>query len=71
MRVLGPHPSATLQMASLFFFLLFRAPPVAYGSLKAKGLIRAVAASLHCSHSNTESKPCLLLTAQLMAMPDL
>ena len=38
-----------------FFFCLFRAVPVAYGSSQARGQIRAVAASLHHSHSNTGS----------------
>ena len=38
---------------------LFRATPAAYGGFQAKGQIRAVAAGLHCSHSNTRSKPSL------------
>ena len=42
---------------------LFRAAPSAYGGSQARCLIRAVAASLHHSHSNVESE-------QLMAMPD-
>ena len=32
-----------------FFFCLFRATPVAYGSFQARGRIRAAAASLHHS----------------------
>ena len=46
---------------NFFFFCLFRAAPLAYGSSKAKGLIEAVAvaAGLHHSHSNTGSEPCL------------
>ena len=32
---------------SFFFFLLFRAAPVAYGSSQARGRIRAAASSLH------------------------
>ena len=38
-----------------FFFLLFRAAPTAYGSSQARGRIRAVAVSLHHSHSNAGS----------------
>ena len=37
----------------LFYFCLFRASPTAYGSSQAKGLIRAEAADLCHSHSNT------------------
>ena len=36
-------------------FCLFRASPLAYGGSQAKGLIRAVASSLHHSHSNAGS----------------
>ena len=50
-----------------FAFLLFRAAPTAYGSSQPKGLIRAAAASLHHSHSNATSKPCLWPTPQLRA----
>ena len=53
-----------------FFFLLFGAPPAAYGGSQARGLIRATAASLHRSHSNTRSEPCLRPAPQLMATPD-
>ena len=58
-----------------FFFLFFsfvflRAAPEAYGSSPARGLIGAVATSLHQSHSNTISEPHLQPTPQLMAMPD-
>ena len=38
-----------------FCFLLFRAPPVAYGGSQARGRIGARAAGLHYSHSNTGS----------------
>ena len=37
---------------TFFFFFVFRAAPVAYGRSQAWGLIGAVAASLHHSHSN-------------------
>ena len=50
-----------------FFFCLLRAPLVAYGGSQARGQIRAVAASLHHSHSNTRSKPHLRPTPQLTA----
>ena len=45
-----------------FFFCLFAffgAAPAAYGDSQARDLVRAVAASLHQSHDNTGSKPCL------------
>ena len=40
-------------------FCLFRAIPTAYGGSQARGPVRAVAAHLHDSRSNTESEPCL------------
>ena len=43
----------------LFYFCFFRATPVAYGSSQARGLIRAIAAGLHYSHSNARSELCL------------
>ena len=52
------------------FILFFRAALVAYGSSQARGLIGAVAASLHQSHSNSGSKLHLRPTPQLMAMLD-
>ena len=54
----------------LFIYCLFRATPVAYGSSEVTGQIRAVAAGLHPSHSNTRSELRLQPTPQLMAMPD-
>ena len=57
----------------LFYFVFFaisRAAPVAYGGSKARGIIRAAAASLRHSHSNARSKPHLRPTPQLTAMPD-
>ena len=50
------------------FFYLFRAAPSTYGSSQARGRIRAAAAGL--CHSNSESELCLRPTPQLMAMPD-
>ena len=42
-----------------FFFCLFRAAPVAYGSSQVSGQIRAASAGLHHSHGNARSKPSL------------
>ena len=44
---------------SLFSFFLFRAIPGACGSSQTRGWIRATAADLLHSHSNTRSDPCL------------
>ena len=53
-----------------FFLLLFRAALTAYVSSQARGRIRATAAGLHHSHSNSGSEPCLRPTPQLMTKPD-
>ena len=55
-----------------FFFVLcpFRASPAAYGGSQARGLIGAVAAGLHHSHSNARSEPHLGPTPQLTATRD-
>ena len=60
------------ELHSFFFvFLLFLwAAPAAYGGSQARGLIGAVAASLHHSHSNSGSEPRLRPTPQLTATPD-
>ena len=59
------------RQQTFFFFLLFlRAAPAAYGDSQARGQMRATAASLHHSHSNARSKPCLQPTSQLMTMLD-
>ena len=47
------------------FFLIFRAAPMTYGSSQARILIRAVAAHLWHSHSNTRSQPHLRPIPQL------
>ena len=73
-----PDPKALCKQENLFFFLflsfffvlLFRATPVAYGDSQASGLIGAVAANLHYSHSNVGSELRLQPTPQLMATPD-
>ena len=54
----------------LFYFLLFRAPPMAYGGSQARGQVRATTAGLLHSHSNAGSEPPLRPTPQLKAMPD-
>ena len=54
----------------VFCFAFSRAAPVAYRGPQASGLIRATAASLHHSHSDAGSEPCLQPTPQLMAAPD-
>ena len=51
---------------SIYLFLLFRAGHVAYGSSQTRGLIRATAAGLYHSHSNTRSKPCPQPTPKVM-----
>ena len=53
-------PTAIGKLEAYFFvFCLFRTAPAAYGSSQARGLIRAVAASLVHSHNNSRSKQCL------------
>ena len=51
-------------------FFLFKATPAAYGNSRARGQIRAAAASLHHSHSNTGSELHLQPMLQLTATPD-
>ena len=53
-----------------FFFFFFRAPPIAYRGSQARGLIGAVATSLHHRHSNTRSESCLRPIPQLTVKPD-
>ena len=60
-----------LQICIIYIvFCPFRAAPKAYGGSQARGLIEAVAARLHQSHSNIRSKLRLQPTPQLMATPD-
>ena len=54
----------------LFVFCLFRAALSACEGSQARGLIGAVAAGLHQSHSNAGSEPRLQPKPQLTAMPD-
>ena len=56
--------------AFFLVFLSFLGLMEAYGGSQAWGLIRAIAASLCHSHSNTRSEPRLQPTPQLMATPD-
>ena len=49
----------------IYLFRLFRAVPAACGGFQARGLIRATAAGLRHSHSNTRSKLRLQPTPQL------
>ena len=53
-----------------FFWGVEGSIPAAYGSSQALGTIGATDASLHHSHSNWGSEPCLQTTPQLMAMLD-
>ena len=61
----------TTNKKEFFFFLVFlpfsMVVPMVYGGSLARGLIRAVAASLRQSHSNVGSEPRLRLTPQLTA----
>ena len=56
-----------LKFIFIFIFLLFRAAPTAYGGSQTRGCIRATAAGLSHSHSNTESESRLQPTPQLTA----
>ena len=70
---LGKHLEIDIQIQYLFFFHLFAfsgAAPVAYGGSQARGLIQAVAAGLHQSHSNARYDSCLQPIPQLTAMSD-
>ena len=51
-------------------FVCFGAAPEPYGGSQVRGLIGAVAAGLHHSHSNAGFKPHLQPTPQLIATPD-
>ena len=59
-----------LSLLSCLFFFFSRAAPAAYGGSQARGLIGAVAAGLHQSHSNVGSELHLRPTLQLTAMLD-
>ena len=57
-------------LSMYLFILLFRATPTVYGGSQARGRIRARAAGLRHSHSNTRSELCLWPTPQSTAMPE-
>ena len=63
-----------IRKVSFFFFFLFSFlglhPPEACGAPQARGRVRATAAGLCQSHSNSRSKLHLRPTPQLTAMPD-
>ena len=59
-----------LPVTQYFFFFLFRAEPVAYGSFEAWGWIGAATASLHHSHGSAGSEVHLQPAPQLTATPD-
>jgi len=56
-KIKKEHGFVCLIDCYLFYFFLFRATPLAYGSSQARGQIGATAAGLHHSYSNTGSKP--------------
>ena len=69
----GGQEGTLFDLKSHFFFCLFAiswATPAAYGGSQARGLIGAIATSLHQGHSNVGSRPHLQPTPQLMATPD-
>ena len=59
---------------SFFFlegsFFFFRVTPMTYARSQSRGQVRAAAAGLHHSHSNTRSKLHLWPTPHLVATPD-
>ena len=55
-----------IRQNRFFFFGLFRAIPMAYGSYQTRGQIRAIAAGLGHSHSNTRSEANLQATPHLI-----
>ena len=65
----GKVTAGYVRVFCLFWFLLFRAAPMAYGHSQARGRIRAAAAGLRHSHSNMGSEPCRGPTPQLTATP--
>ena len=67
----NPYDMKSTFIVILFVcFLLLKTAPAVYGGSQARGLIGAIAASLHHSHSNVGSEPHLRPTPQLMTMLD-
>ena len=48
-----------IRAYSFLFSFFFKGPNVAYGSSQTRGQTGTIAASLHHSHGNVGSKPCL------------
>ena len=69
MKVLEKGDVRPIIIYHIYVFLLMAAP-VAYGRSQAMGQIRAAAAGLLQSHSNTRSELCLQPTPQLTATLD-
>ena len=69
-RIANFHPQRRGFFFVCLFVCLFGAAPVAYGGSQARGLVGAVAAGLHHSHSNARLGPRLQTTPQLMATLD-
>ena len=72
-RYLSKYSLGGVIYIYIYIFYLFAiswAASEAYGGSQARGLIGAVAAGLHQSHSNLGSEPRLQSTPQLMATPD-
>ena len=67
-KVLACHFRNPVVVCVCVFFFPLRAASMAYGGSQARGCIRAVATSLHLSHSNEGCKPHLQPTPQLTAM---
>ena len=68
-----PHFIVVAHLCMCFiylFFCFFRAALAAYGRSQAGGRIGATTASLHHSHSNLGSEPCLQPTPQFTATLD-
>ena len=58
------------QIMIIIIFVFSRATSAAHGGSQPRGLIGAIAAGLHHSHSNTRSEPRLWPALQLMATLD-
>ena len=70
----GAHPRSWVFLFvwfGLVFFGYFRAAPETYRNSQARGRIRATAAGLYHSHSNSGSEPCLQPTLQLSSQSPL
>ena len=68
--LLYTHMEQPFVLLFVFSFFLFIAAAAEYGSSQARGQIRAVAASLHYSHSNARSELHLQPILKLVAMPN-